>query len=65
MRAGGPKSSVFEVAPVDPMLAVSANRELLHAALANLLQNAFKFTSENSTVTLTAYAFGGASLDRR
>jgi signal transduction histidine kinase len=46
------------VATVDPLLAVLANRELLHAALANLLQNAFKFTHQNSAVTLTAYAFG-------
>jgi signal transduction histidine kinase len=52
------KSSIFDVATVDPLLAVLANRELLHAALANLLQNAFKFTHQNSAVTLTAYAFG-------
>ena len=52
------KSSVFEVASVDPVLTVVANRELLHAALGNLLQNAFKFTHENSAVTLTAYAVG-------
>ena len=52
------KSSIFEVTPVDPLLAVLANRELLHAALANLLQNAFKFTHRDSAVTLTAYAFG-------
>ncbi|QNK71982.1 HAMP domain-containing histidine kinase [Variovorax sp. PAMC28562] len=52
------KFSIFEVTPVDPLLAVLANRELLHAALANLLQNAFKFTHRDSAVTLTAYAFG-------
>ena len=39
-------------------LFVRANRELLLAALANLLQNAFKFTRANSEVTLNAYAFG-------
>lgn len=43
---------------VDPLLAISANRELLHAALANLLQNAFKFTSDNTVVRLNAHAFG-------
>jgi signal transduction histidine kinase len=50
--------SVFEVPAVDPLLTVLANRDLLHAALANLLQNAFRFTRENSAVMLTAYAFG-------
>ncbi len=48
----------LEVPPVDSALAVSANRELLLAALGNLLQNAFKFTCANSAVTLKAYAFG-------
>lgn len=54
----GTEGSVFEVRAVDPLLGVLANRELLHAALANLLQNAFKFTRHNSLVTLNAYAFG-------
>ena len=54
----GFKGAVLEVSALDPALAVEANRELLHAALANLLQNAFKFTHENTVVTLTAYAFG-------
>jgi signal transduction histidine kinase len=48
----------FTTGVVDPDLAVSANRELLHAALANLLQNAFKFTHAYSAVTLNAYAAG-------
>ena len=34
----------FDVPPVDPALRVRGNRDLLLAALANLLQNAFKFT---------------------
>lgn len=34
----------FQVQPVDPTLYVRGNRELLLAALTNLLQNAFKFT---------------------
>jgi len=54
----GLKGAVLEVSAVDPALAVEANRELLHAALANLLQNAFKFTHENTVVTLTAHALG-------
>jgi len=52
------KGAVFEVRAVDPSLAILANRDLLHAALANLLQNAFKYTKENSMVTLSAYASG-------
>jgi signal transduction histidine kinase len=48
----------FTVGVVDPDLAVSANRELLHAALANLLQNAFRFTHAYSGVALNAYASG-------
>jgi signal transduction histidine kinase len=46
------------VAAVDPLLAVSGDRERLLAALANLLQNAFKFTHPHSEVKLDAYAFG-------
>lgn len=52
----------FTVPPVDPTLVVRGNRELLLAALANLLQNAFKFTRANSEVTLKAHAFGEAVL---
>jgi len=52
------RGCTLEVSEVDPLLAIRANRELLHGALANLLQNAFKFTSENSVVTLTAHASG-------
>jgi signal transduction histidine kinase len=44
------------VSPVDPGLAVDADRELLLAAVGNLLQNAFKFTHEGSQVRLSAYA---------
>ena len=52
----GLQGTVFEVSPVEPSLAVHGNRGLLGAALANLLQNAFKFTRPNSVVTLRAYA---------
>jgi signal transduction histidine kinase len=43
----------FEVQPVPPELYVRGNRELLLAALTNLLQNAFKFTRAHTTVTLS------------
>lgn len=52
------KNAILEVRTVDPLLAILANRDLLHAALANLLQNAFRFTREHSVVILNAYAFG-------
>lgn len=47
------------IAEVDPAINVEGNRALLLGALANLLQNAFKFTHPNSEVTLSAYASGG------
>ena len=46
----------FSSAAVDSELAICGNRELLLAALANLLQNAFKFTQPQSEVFLNAYA---------
>jgi signal transduction histidine kinase len=46
------------VSEVDDELAVSGDRNLLYAALGNLLQNAFKFTRSHSEVTLSAYAHG-------
>jgi signal transduction histidine kinase len=48
----------FKASAVDPALAVRGNRELLLAALGNLVQNAFKFTHAHSEVTLRAFAFG-------
>ena len=45
----------FVVSDVEPSLAVDADREMLFAALSNLLQNGFKFTAPRSEVTLTAY----------
>lgn len=44
----------FYVSPVDPVLGMEGNRELLLAALANLLGNGFKFTQPGTTVTLVA-----------
>jgi signal transduction histidine kinase len=43
---------------VDPLLTVAGSRDLLLAALLNLLQNAFKFTHLHTEVTLSAYAAG-------
>lgn len=42
----------LRIADVDPHLAIRGNRELLSAALGNLLQNAFKFTHPCSEVSL-------------
>ena len=50
------RNCTFTVSVVDPELAVDADRDLLVAALGNLLQNAFKFTRPESEVTLNAYA---------
>jgi signal transduction histidine kinase len=44
------------VAVVDPTLAVDADREMLLAAVGNLLQNGFKFTQRETSVALNAYA---------
>jgi signal transduction histidine kinase len=47
---------VLTVSDVDPMLAIDVDRDLLLAAVGNLLQNAFKFTHPGSEVHLDAYA---------
>jgi len=52
----------FIVADVDAALAVEADRDMLFAALGNLLQNAFKFTHRHSEVSLLAYAAGNRVL---
>jgi signal transduction histidine kinase len=46
------------VPPIDDLLGVRGNRDLLLAALANLLHNAFKFTQSRTAVSLTACAAG-------
>jgi signal transduction histidine kinase len=48
------------VMPVDEALAIAADRQVLAAVIANLLQNAFKFTRPGTTVTLRV----GASAER-
>ncbi len=47
---------VLTVHPVDSKLAVNADRDLLSAAVGNLLQNAFKFTRHHTEVTLFAHS---------
>jgi signal transduction histidine kinase len=54
----GRSGIALDVPPVDPKLYVRGNRELLLAALTNLLQNAFKFTHAHTRVTLSVLAFG-------
>ena len=44
------------ISEVDETLAIEVDRDLMAAAVANLLQNAFKFTHVKSTVSLKAYA---------
>jgi signal transduction histidine kinase len=46
----------FTASAVDEELAVSADRNLLYAAVGNLVQNALKFTHSHTEVTLNAYA---------
>jgi len=50
------------VSPVEPDIFVEADRHILAAAVANLLQNAFKFTRDNSHVLLSAHASKGRVL---
>ena len=52
------RGCAFSAAAVDPDLAVMADRDLLLAAIGNLLQNAFKFTKPGTKVTLTAEPVG-------
>lgn len=56
------KKCGFMVFTVDPQLAVNADRELLPAAVGNLLQNAFKFTRPSTQVTLNAHSQAGRIL---
>lgn len=47
------------VAPVEPALVVTADRQLLNSALTNLLHNALKFSHSHGQVSLRAYAAKG------
>lgn len=50
------KGCAFTTAPVDAGLKINVDGHMLASALANLLQNAFKFTRPHSHVSLKAYA---------
>jgi hypothetical protein len=52
----------LHVLPVLPGMSVRGNRHLLQAALANVLQNAFKFTHAHADITLQASAHEGSVL---
>jgi signal transduction histidine kinase len=43
----------FVVTTVDPTVTIEGDRQIVSAAVSNLLQNAFKFTCKHSTVSLT------------
>ena len=44
--------------PIDPLLGIEGNRDLLLAALANVLGNAMKFTHAQTQVTVACYCLG-------
>jgi signal transduction histidine kinase len=46
----------FIVAPIEDSLAIEGDRQILAAALANILQNAVKFTRARGRVALNAYS---------
>lgn len=50
------------VEPVEPGIFVDADRHILAAAVANLLENAFKFVRTDCQVLLRAHASGGSVL---
>ena len=50
------RGCALTVPPVEQGLAVYADRQMLSSAIANLLQNAFKFGKQHSHVSLTAHA---------
>jgi hypothetical protein len=52
----------FRVQPGEAGIDVQVDRQLFAAALANLLQNAFKFTKPASTISLDAFATDGRVL---
>ncbi len=54
----GARGCTLSVSAIDASLHVHGHRELLLAALGNLLQNAFKFTHARTDVTLHAQASG-------
>jgi len=58
----GTRELELSVAAVDRRLAIYSDRQILAGAVANLLQNALKFTQSGGRVSLTAFAEGGRIL---
>jgi signal transduction histidine kinase len=56
------RGCAFTISPVDPFLGIAGDRSRLLGALANLLQNAFKFTHSGTEVALTTRAEGSRIL---
>jgi signal transduction histidine kinase len=56
------KGCQLTVEPVEPGIEIHGDRQLLHSAAYNLLQNAFKFTQPCSHVTLRARSTSGRVL---
>ena len=56
MLAANARGCVLRVEPVAPGLVVEVDPQMLHAAVENLLQNAFKFTHPGSQVVLRTEA---------
>ena len=54
--AASAQGCTFVAAEVDPLLGIYADRDLIMAAVSNLLHNAFKFTHPHTQVSLNAYA---------
>ena len=50
------------VPPIEPLLGIAGDRRRLFGALANVLQNAFKFSRPSTEVKLSAYAVGAKVL---
>jgi hypothetical protein len=55
LNASGAKLTVH---PVEPGVFMEVDRQIVHAALANLVQNAFKYTRPGSNISLRAYSTG-------
>jgi signal transduction histidine kinase len=51
-----PRNLHFSVTPIGPDVTIEGDRQIVAAALANLLQNAFKFTPAHGHVSLAARA---------
>jgi signal transduction histidine kinase len=58
LLAANARGCTLAVPEVDASVAIAGHRDHLLAALANLLQNAFKFTHPHTQVTLHAYSAG-------